>query len=140
MKKFLLAAFKITVPQALLIVFFSALKYVLSRYHLGDKIQKPFIWTCIGAVVLLVLATCIIGIVQNRGESYREWRIKPEKSIMKKLMVAISVWGLAIPAMLLYALLLYMFAPDSVFMCIALYAGIVLNNSMKFFAKDTAPN
>ena len=48
MKKFLQAAFKITLFQIIVIAVLATLKYILTSYNIIDKIEKPFIWLCIG--------------------------------------------------------------------------------------------
>ena len=138
MKKFLYAAFKITLFQIFLIVFFSILKYVLITYKLIDKIQKPFIWICLGAGILFLLAVSIIGVVENKGESYEKWQVKPEKSGKEKFLGTFVTWGLAIPTALIYLLFLYVVAPTSLGLFIALYAGIVIRNIFQFFSKKNA--
>ena len=136
MKKFLQAAFRITLFQIFIVLFFSGLKYVLTTYKLEDKIQRPFIWTCIGAGVLFVLAVGITGLIENRSGSYEKWQTKPQKSGGEKILAACITWGIAIPTGLAYVLFLYVIAPTSLSLLIALYGGIVIRNSIRFFSKE----
>ncbi|MGG9961185.1 hypothetical protein [Ferruginibacter sp. SUN106] len=140
MRKFFLAAFKITLFQVFLIVFFSTLKYILTSYKLTDKIQQPFIWICFGAGIVFVLAIGITGIIEDRFGSYEEWLVKPQKNATERLLAIFSSWGTAIPVALAYVLLLYIFIPTTLSMFIALYAGIVIRNSIHFFAKANIHN
>ncbi len=140
MKKFLQAAFKITVFQILFIASVILIKYVLTAYKLIDKIQKPFIWICFGAGVLFVLALSINGVVENRCESFEQWRTKRRKSTMEKILSSFSTWGFTVPIALAYVLLLYVIIPTSLVMFIALFAGIVIRNSIDYFSnKHTSP-
>lgn len=135
MKRYLQAAFKITLFQIVIIVLFSTLKYVLITYNLVDKIQKPFIWTCFIAGIIFVLAVTGFGVIKNRGKSYESWQSNPQKSGKERILDAFITWGMAIPPAFAYVLLIYMIAPTSLSLFVALYAGIVIRNSIDFFKK-----
>jgi hypothetical protein len=135
MKKFLQAALKITWFQVFIIIFFTSLKYILVTYHLDDNIQKPFIWTCLGAGLIFLLALSITGIVENRGERYESYEARMQAMGKAKVLMAFVTWGLAIPAALAYATFLYIIAPTSWYLFIALYAGIVIRNIFEFLSK-----
>jgi hypothetical protein len=136
MKKLLQAAFKITWLQVFVILFFSTLKYGLLTYDLDGKIQKPFIWTCLGAGLVFLLALSITAIIENRGESYESYRARMQTSVKGKLLIGFVGWGLIIPAGLAYVSFLYLFAPTSWYLFVALYAGMVIRNIIRFVSKE----
>lgn len=138
MKKILLAAFKITLFQILFNLVLSGLKYTLTTYKIIDKIEKPFVWICLGAGAIFVFAIGIKGFIENRGKSFEEWNSNPEKSARDKFMAGFVSWGIAIPAVLAYVLFVYFITPTSVLMFIALYIGIVIKNCINFFSEKHA--
>lgn len=139
MKRFLLAAFKITPFQIAFVAVMAFLKYILTAYKITDKIEKPFTWICLSAGAVFVIAAGIMGLVENRGQSFEDWEKQPKKSTGEKLMAGFASWGVAIPAALALVLFLYMITPTSVYMAIALYLGIVIRNCIAFFSTERAP-
>ncbi len=135
MKRFLQAAFKITLFQVIFIAILASLKYVLTTYEVIDKIQKPFIWICLGGGLLFVFAIGMMGIIENRGKSFEEWQANPSESTKERLTAGFVSWGIAIPGILAYILFLYIITPTSVYMFIALYAGIIIRNCIIFFSE-----
>jgi hypothetical protein len=135
MKKLLLI-FKITWFQAFIIVLFSSLKYILVTYQLDDKIRKPFIWTSLGAGVIFLVALSITGIIENRGETYENYRTRMQAAGSGKFLISFVTWGVTIPVALAYAIFLYLVAPTSWDLLAALYAGIVIKNIIQFFSKE----
>ena len=84
--------------------------------------------------VIFVLAVSIIGIIENRGQSFEEWKTQAKKSQKEKVMASFASWGLTIPVALAFVLFLYIIAPTSIYMVIALYSGIVIRNCIEFFS------
>lgn len=134
MIKFLRAAFHITWFQVLLIGFFMALKYLVVTFKIDDRVKVPLVWTCIGAFFLLLLAYGLIGVIENKGFSYNEWETNTEKSRKKALLIWYIKWARIIPLLLGYSLFVYMMAPDSAGLLIALLAGIIVSNIVSFLA------
>jgi len=135
MKKFLQAAFRITLFQVFLILFFSTLKYILMTYRFEDKIQKQFIWSCVGASMLFLFALGITGIIENRGETYEDYQVRAQGTVKGKFITIFVTWGIAIPAALAYALFLYLVAPTSWSLFAALYGGIIIRNVFAYFSQ-----
>ena len=138
MKRFLLAAFKITPFQATFIAILAALKYVLTFYKIIDIIEKPFVSFCLGAGVLFIFAISIKGFIENRGKSFEEWNSNPNKSTKEKLIAGFASWGVTIPSVLVGILWLYIITPTSLYMALALYAGIIIRNCITFFSVKEA--
>lgn len=138
MIKFLRAAFHFTWFQVLLVVFFMSLKYAVTRFNIGDIIKTPLVWTCIAAFFSLLLSYGIIGIIENKGFSYETWEANGERSRKKALLIWFIKWSRIVPLLLGYSLFVYMVAPGSVSMLIALMAGIVIRNIFPFFVNKKA--
>jgi TRAP-type C4-dicarboxylate transport system permease large subunit len=75
-----------------------------------------------------------MGIIENRGQSFEEWKANPKKSMKEKFVAGFASWGFTIPIILTYVVFFYMMAPTSISMFIALYAGIVISNCINFFS------
>ncbi|NNV54462.1 hypothetical protein [Limnovirga soli] len=130
MKRFLLAAYKITLFQVLFISVMTGLKFILTVY----KIEIPFFWICLGTGVIFFFSLIIMGIIENRGKSFKEWSSEPNKSTIEKFIASFISWGIAIPLALTYVLFFYIITPTSFLMFISLYAGIVIGNCISFFS------
>jgi hypothetical protein len=139
MKRFLQAAFKITLFQIIFIIVIASLKYVLDTYNAIDKIQTPFLWICLGAGVIFVFAVATVGLIESRGTTFEEWKGNPKKSTKERLLAGFVSWGTIVPSILAFVLFLYIIAPTSVLMFIALYAGIVIRNCITFFSEKQTP-
>ena len=135
MKRFLQAAFKITWFQVLIILVFTSLKYILVTYHLDDRIRNSFIWICLGAALFFLVAVSIMGIIENRGESYESYQERMQAGSRGKYLLTFVTWGFAIPAALAYATFLYLIAPASWYLFAALYVGIVIRNIIQFVSQ-----
>ena len=139
MKRFLQAAFNITLFQVVVIVILAALKYIFTTYKIFDKMEKPFVWVCLAAGLLLVFAAAITGIIEKGGLSFEEWKDKPKKTILERLTAGFISLGFAIPGVLAYVIFLYVVAPTSMAMVIALFIGMVLKNCITYFLKKQSP-
>ena len=139
MKQFLRAAFHFTWFQLLLVSFFIVLKYVVARFHIDEVIKLPLVWTFIAAFFLLLLAYSLIGVIENKGFSYAAWEANIERCRKKALLILFIKWARVIPMLLGYALFVYMIAPESVTMLIALLGGIVVSNIVSFFINKKTP-
>ncbi len=135
MKRFLQAAFKITLFQIIFIIVFASLKYVLDTYNVIDKIKTPFLWIFLGVGIIFVFAVATVGLIESRGTTFEEWNANPEKSTKERLIAGFVSWGTIIPSILAFVLFLYLITPTSVLMFIALYAGIVIRNCITFFSE-----
>ena len=133
MKKLLRAAFKISLWELLVIIVFGAFKYILVTYGLSDKISKPFIWICLGAGILFLFALGVVGIFENKRISLETWEAEDNGSKWRRLVALFVVWGQFIPTALGFLLFIYLIAPTTVSVFIALVVGIVLRNSIHFF-------
>ncbi len=136
MKRFLLAAFKITLFQVLFISVMTGLKFILTDNKIADKIEIPFFGICLRTGVIFFFSLIIMGIIENRGKSFKEWNSEPKKSAIEKFIASFVSWGIAIPIALAYVLFFYIITPTSFLMFISLYAGIVINNCISFFSEN----
>lgn len=139
MKQFLRAALHFIWFRLLLICFFMTLKFLVVGWNIGDLIKLPLVWVCIAAFFLLLLSYGMIGVIENKGFSYEAWEANTERSRTKALLVWFIKWGRLIPFLLGYALFVYMMAPGSVSMLIALLGGIVISNMVSFFINKKTP-
>ncbi len=79
-----------------------------------------------------------MGLIENRGKSFDEWKSNPNKSTKEKLIGGFASWGVTIPSVLVGILWLYFLTPTSLYMAIALYAGIIIRNCITFVSKKHA--
>lgn len=142
MRKFLKAAFKISLWEIFIIVAFGALKYILISYELADKISRPFVWICLGAGLLFIIAWGIIGTFLNKYESFEKWEAEAKSSQRGRFIIGFVKLGQLIPTALGCFLFIYVIAPSTLNVFIAFIVGIVLRNSIQFFQlrkKRTVP-
>jgi hypothetical protein len=130
MRKFLQAAFKISLWEILVILAFGAFKYILVTYELTDKISKPFIWICLGAGLLFLLALGVIGAIENKYGSYERWESEAKSSKRGSFIVTFVIWGQLIPTAFGCLLFIYLIAPTTLSVFVAFIVGIVLRNSI----------
>jgi hypothetical protein len=133
MKRFFSAAFKITWFQIFIIVFFCTLKYILIYSKLESKVQGFYLWTLLGAGLVLLITVGIKGAIENTKGNYEHWETTIRQSKTGKALVTFLNWGMILPAALVFVLFLYLIAPTSWSMAIALYVGIVIRNTINFF-------
>ncbi len=137
MIKFLQAAFRISFFQLILLGIFAALKYTLNNTGLTAKITEPFFWVYLGAGVIFMAAASIRALKENKeGNEAAETNNQP-KTLTQKALAGFAQWGMAIPATLALALFIYMITPTSVWSAIALYAGIVIGNVIRYFSNKS---
>ena len=135
MIRFLKAAFTVTWFQIVIVALFSALKYVFQTAKFGEKITIPFIWISFGVVFLFVSTALVINLIDRESNPFEPWKVKSPRSRKQRLLSFYTTWGIAAPVLLFYMFLMYLFAPTSWTLAIALYAGIVIRNIVNFFAK-----
>jgi len=139
MKRFLQAAFKITLFQIISMIVLASLKYVLNTYNVIDKIKTPFLFIFLGVGIIFVFAVATVGLIESRSITFEEWNASPQKSTKERLMAGFVSWGTIIPSIMAFVLFLYLITPTSVHMFIALYAGIVIRNCITFFSDKQTP-
>jgi hypothetical protein len=135
MKKFLAAAFRITLFQVLLVVSLTGLKFFLNSYGLVERLQLPLVFIGIGAFLLLLTALGIGGYLENQGYTVESWVAARPNSKMRIRLAKFIHWGLVLPIALGYSVILYLFMPTSMTLLIAFFAGIVIRNIVEYLAK-----
>jgi hypothetical protein len=78
-------------------------------------------------------------VIENKGFSYAAWEANIERCRKKALLILFIKWARVIPMLLGYALFVYMMAPGSVSMLIALLGGMVISNMVSFFINKKMP-
>lgn len=137
MIKFLQAAFRISFFQLILLGIFAALKYTLNNTGLTAKITEPFFWACLGAGLIFMAAASIRAFLENKAVNAGTETNDQPKTLTQKVLTGFAQWGMAIPTTLALALFIYMITPTSVWSAIALYAGIVIGNCIRFFSNKS---
>ena len=132
MKKFLSAAFHITWFQLLLVLSLSGLKYWISSYALGQRLQLPLVFIGMGAFLLLLIALGIGGYLENKGYAVDNWVAARPNSRIRIWIARFTHWGQVLPIALGYSFFLYMIMPTSMTLFIVFFAGIVLRNIIEY--------
>jgi hypothetical protein len=135
MKKFIAAAFHITLFQVLLFLSLSALKYWMSPSGLDEQLKLPFIIIGIGAFLLLITALSIGGYLENQGYTVESWVASRPNSKLRIWIAQFIQSGQVLPIAFGYLLVLYIITPSSLTLFIALFAGIVLRNIIEYLTK-----
>ena len=135
MKKFLSAAFHITLFQVLLVVCLSGLKYWINYYGLGERLQLPLVFIGMGAFLLLLIALGIVGHLENKGYTAENWVAARPGSRMRIWIARFTQWGQVLPIALGYSFFLYMIMPTSLTLFIAFFSGIVIRNIIEYLAR-----
>jgi len=139
MKRFFQAAFAITLFQVIVLLSLSALKFLLIKYEIIDKIKTPFIWVCLSTVFLFVLGLSATGLIERGGQSFEEWKSTHNKSASDRIIANLISWCMTIPIIVSVVFFLYLIAPTSISTFISLYIGIVIRNCIDFFSEEEAP-
>jgi hypothetical protein len=139
MKKFLAAAFHITLFQVLLVLGMSGLKYWMSSSGLGESFRLPLIFIGLGAFLILLTALGISGHLENQGYTVERWVAARPNSKMRVWIAQFIQWGQALPIALGYAFCLYVIMPTSLTLFIAFFIGIIIRNIIEYLTrtKDT---
>lgn len=135
MKKFIAAAFHITLFQVLLFLSLSVLKYWVNSSGMDEHLKLPLIITGIGAFLLLLIALGIGGYLENQGYTVESWVAARPNSKLRIWIAHFVQWGQVLPIAFGYALILYIITPTSLTLFIALFAGIVLRNLIEYLTK-----
>lgn len=128
MLEFLKSALKVTWFQVILIASFSLLKYVANSYRLVDKFGWPLFWIGLAMAFIFIVAVGITGIIEDK-----ELVENSTKSKTDRVLAAIAGWAVAIPVITALVLFIYVLAPTSWQMAIALYIGIVIRNIFDYW-------
>lgn len=135
MKKFLAAAFHITLFQVLLVLGLSGLKYFFNSTPLGERLQLPIVFIAMGAFVLLLTALGISGHLENKGYTVESWVAARPNSRIRKWVAQFIHGGQVLPLAFAYALFLYMIAPTSLILFIAFFSGLIFWNIITYLTK-----
>lgn len=144
MKKLLQAAFHITLFQILLILGSGAFKYWLNATGLTKQLTIPFIILGAFALMVLILALGLGGIIENKGHTPETWINERPNSNLRKVIVSVVTWGPVFSIVVFYAFAIYLIAPTSVNLFIAILLGIIIRNVVNYYSKkegaDTRPH
>lgn len=135
MKKFLRAAFDITLFQVLLVLSLSGIKYWINSHILVKRLEIPLVYIGMGAFLLLLIALCIIGYLENKGFTVDSWVAARPNSRMRIWIARFTHWGQILPIVLGYSFFLYIVTPTSLTLFIVFFAGIVLRNIYEYLTK-----
>lgn len=135
MKKFIAAAFHITLFQVLLFLSLSVLKYWLSSSGMDEHLKLPLIIIGIVSFLFLLTVLGIGGYLENHGYTVESWVAARPNSKLRILIAQFVQWGQVLPIAIGYALTLYFFTPTSLTLFIALFVGIVLRNIIEYLTK-----
>jgi hypothetical protein len=135
MKKFIAAAFHITLFQGLLFLSLSVLKYRISSYGMDEHLKLPLIIVGIVAFLLLLTALGISGYLENKGYTVESWVAARPNSKLRIWIAQFVQWGQILPIVFGYTLILYIITPTSLTLFIALFVGIVLRNIIEYVTK-----
>lgn len=135
MKKFLRAAFNISLFQIFFIIVLGVTKYLMVETGLSGWLEVPFIVTFLLSWFLLIVAVGIQGYIENNCESFDSWDKRQSASKKHLLLVTFVKWGKIIPIILGWLIFVYMFALTSFTFFLLLLAGIVIRNTIDFFFK-----
>jgi uncharacterized membrane protein len=139
MKQFIKTIFRITPFQVLIIVLFSSLKYILNRYNLTEVIQKPMIWILLVLGFIFISSLGIYGIIENKQKLSESEQTRVKYLRIEKRYSGIINLGIWIPALIATGVFVYMIAPTTLQMLIALLAGIFIRNLFDYFKSKSVP-
>lgn len=132
MKKFLAAAFHITLFQVLLVLGLSGLKYWLISSGLGERFLLPLVFMGMGAFLFYLTAIGIGGYLENKGYTVESWLAARPNSKMRIRTAQFIHWGQVLPIALGYSLALFITMPSSLTLFIVYFAGIVIRNIIEY--------
>ena len=135
MRKFVAAAFHITLFQVLLVLSLSGLKYWVSSSGLIEDFRLPLVFTGISALLLFLIALGIGAHFENQGYTTESWVAARPHSKIRIWIAQFVQWGQALPMALGYAFCLYVIMPTSLTLFIAFFAGIILRNIIEYLTK-----
>jgi hypothetical protein len=135
MRKFLAAAFHITLFQVLLVLSMSGLKYWLSSSGSGESFRLPLLFIGIGAFLLWLTALGISGHLENKGYTVERWIAARPHSKIRIWIAQFIQWGQVLPIALGYAFCLYVIMPTSLTLFIAFFIGIIIRNIIEYLTK-----
>jgi hypothetical protein len=139
MKQFIKTIFRITPFQVLIIVLFSSLKYILNRYNLTEVIQIPMIWILLVLGFIFISSLGIYGIIENKQKLSESEQTRVKYLRIEKRYSGIINLGIWIPALIATGVFVYMIAPTTLQMLIALLAGIFIRNLFEYFKSKSVP-
>jgi uncharacterized membrane protein len=139
MKQFIKTIFRITPFQVLIIVLFSSLKYILNRYNLTEVIQIPMIWILLVLGFIFISSLGIYGIIENKQKLSESEQTRVKYLRIEKRYSGIINLGIWIPALIATGVFVYMIAPTTLQMLIALLAGIFIRNLFDYFKSKSVP-
>lgn len=135
MKRFLAAAFHFTLLEVVLVLGFSLLKVLLTSTGWDDRLRMPLVFTGMGAFLFLLASYGIAGYLENAGYTVERWVADRPQSWLRTWTSRFVYWGRILPVAFGNALFFYLIAPTSLLLFIALFAGIVLRNSIRYTTK-----
>jgi hypothetical protein len=135
MKNFLKAAFDITLFQLVFILVSAGIKYVIDTTGISKQLQLPFLIIAAVAVLILLIAFGIQGIIENKGLPFDDWLHQNNGAGKRWFIGKFVSWSQAIPVILAYLFFVYMIAPTSFTMLLVLYIGLVIRNIFNYFTK-----
>jgi hypothetical protein len=135
MKKFIAAAFHITLFQVLLFLSLAALKYWMGSSGLDEHLKSPLVISGMGVFLLLITALSIGGYLENKGYTVESWVAARPDSKLRIWIAQFIQWGQVLPIAFGYLLILYIITPTSLTLFIALFAGIVFRNIIEYKTK-----
>ena len=135
MKKFLETVFKISLFEILLMMVFTAVKYAITITGISEQIESPFIFACLAALLLFVIAVGIAGRIEDKWQSFDDWKEKHSTSPMHILIAAFVRWGQIVPISLGYLFFAYVIAPTSISFFLVLASAFVIRNALAYLLK-----
>lgn len=132
MKKFILAVFKISFWEILVVLVLGALKYAFVAYELDDKITRPFVWICLCAGLLFIISLGITGAIENKYGSFEKWETEARSSKTGRFLLTFTTWSRLIPTILGCLIFIYFVAPTTISVFVAFAVIIFLRNSIRF--------
>lgn len=137
MKKFLAAAFHISLFQLLLVLGMTGLKYWLGTAGLDGSVQLTLVFIAIGAFLVLLTGSGLSGHLQNQGYTVESWvAARPESGIRVRVARFIQ-WAQAFSIAIGYVVFLYFITPTSISLFIACFAGFVIGNITRFLNRKS---
>lgn len=131
-KKFLAAAFHITIFQVVFVLALAGLKYWMNTSGLAGRLFLPVAYLGIGAFLLMLVSIGIQGHLDNQGYAIERW-LEERPGVAKRIWVARFVhWGQVLPLLLFYAVGLYLITPTSLLLGLAFFVGIVIRNIIRY--------
>lgn len=135
MKPFLRAAFHLTPLQALLILFFGAVKYWIVSTGIEKQIKGSFLIVAVSTFFIFLIALGIEGAIENKGKTFESW-LQEHPVSGKHMVIGIFVkWARIIPIAIGYLFFAYMITPTSFTLLLALFAGIVIANIVTYVTR-----